>query len=224
MKNLLIAFCIVIFGSLVSCKKTKDIAPTPEEILTKKISDILPQKYVDTLTKLGLNVNNGTTPPNIVGAYIAKPFKLKESNIEGDVPGMNFTDGYVKFFDQSTTDFGIKLVGKNLLNLADTSVTTAISGSGNNFTVYGKVKSTYGSNYAYFAILLSGVKEGNTIKNLNMGILNIDNQHGGSIFIAEGQGRVAYDTDLVSESINFDAIAALVRDQMLSPGLQKRHN
>jgi hypothetical protein len=224
MKNLLIAFCIVIFGSLVSCKKTKDIAPTPEEILTKKISDILPQKYVDTLTKLGLNVNNGTTPPNIVGAYIAKPFKLKESNIEGDVPGMNFTDGYVKFFDQSTTDFGIKLVGKNLLNLADTSVTTAISGSGNNFTVYGKVKSTYGSNYAYFAILLSGVKEGNTIKNLNMGILNIDNQHGGSIFIAEGQGRVAYDTDLVSESINFEAIAAQVRDQMLSPGLQKRHN
>ena len=45
-----------------ACSKSKDINPSDEEILSKKIEDIIPQQYVDSLTKLGFTINKGTTP------------------------------------------------------------------------------------------------------------------------------------------------------------------
>ncbi len=210
MKNFLVLLCLLSAGMIVSCSKSDKVNPSPQDILNKKISDILPQKYIDTLSKLGLAVNEGTTPPNVEGAFRIAPLVLKNSNIATDYAGQVFHDASVKFFEQSTSDFGIKLVGKFFLNAADTSITTAISGSGNNFTVYGKVKSVTAdkTKYAYFGILLSGTKDGTTLKNVTYGIINIDNSHGTGIFINEGQGRVAYDKDGVSESINFDAVSS----------------
>jgi len=217
MKNLLVLLCLLSAVTIVSCSKSDKVNPTPEEILNKKISDILPQQYIDTLSKLGLTVNQGTTPPNVEGAFHIAPLILKKSNIKTDYPGQSFHDASVKFFEQSTKDFGIKLVGKYFLNAADTSITTAISGSGNNFTVYGKVKSVSAdkTKFAYFGILLSGTKDGTNLKNVTYGIINIDNSHGTGVFINEGQGRVAYDKDLVSESINFDGVSAFKNGERL---------
>ncbi|MBB6109171.1 hypothetical protein [Mucilaginibacter lappiensis] len=210
MKNFLALLCLLSAMMVISCSKSDKVNPSPQDILNKKISDILPQKYIDTLAKLGLVVNQGTTPPNVEGAFRIAPLILKNSNIKTDYTGQVFHDASVKFFEQSTSDFGIKLVGKFFLNAADTSITTAISGSGNNFTVYGKVKSVSAdkSKYAYFGILLSGTKDGTSLKNVTYGIINIDNTNGTGVFINEGQGRVAYDQDGVSESINFDAVSS----------------
>lgn len=194
---------------LGACSKSKDINPKDEEILNKKISDIIPQKYMDSLTKLGFEINMGTNAPNVEGAYSFSPSVLKKSNIPGDVsPGYTFNPGKIKLYEQNSKDFGIKLLGKNFISTADTSVVTAISGSGNKFTVYGKVKSSKGSYYSYFAFLMSGEKDGNTIKNAIVGILNIDHSHGAPDVIKEGQGRVAYDSDKISESINFESTTA----------------
>ena len=217
MKNLLVLLCLLSAVMVISCSKSDKVNPTPDEILNKKISDILPQKYIDTLAKLGLTVNQGTTPPNVEGAFRIAPLILKNSNIKTDFPGQAFHDASVKFFEQSTKDFGIKLVGKFFLNAADTSITTAISGSGNNFTVYGKVKSVSSdkTKFAYFGILLSGTKDGANLKNVTYGVINIDNTHGTGVFISEGQGRVGYDKDLVSESINFDAVSAFKNGERL---------
>jgi len=115
----------------------------------------------------------------------------------------------VKFFNQHNDDFGISLIGEHVLTLRDTSIVTAISGSGNNFTIYGKVKSTYGSYSAIFATIISGVKEGNNIKDYTIGLINIDNSKGGTgIFVPEGKARVAYDSDLITESIEYDSKTA----------------
>lgn len=148
-----------------------------------------------------MEIHQDVKPPNVEGTYSIKPYILEKSNINTDVPGYQFLNGEVKLFNQSTKDFGINLTGKNFLNTADTSLVTAVSGAGNNFTIYGKVKSVSGTHSAIFAIVISGTKEGTALKNVKVGIINIDNSNGGTVYIKQGQGRVAYDSDHISESI-----------------------
>lgn len=194
-------FALIIL--MASCGKD-DKQVSNEEILTQKIKDIIPQKYLDTLKKLGLNINFGTQPPQIGGAYAIQYHTLDTSNFNDNFkPGHHFSDAIVRFYDQSSSDYGIKLIGANFLRERDTSIATAISGQGNNFTVYGKVKSTVSSGkYAIVAIIISGTKDGDNIRNFRMGLINIDNSQGGSgNFIDEGQGRVTFDSDLISEIV-----------------------
>ena len=207
------AFALILGAvlQLTSCSKSKDINPSDEEILSKKIEEIIPQKYVDSLTKLGFVINTGTTPPDINGAYLFKPFTIKSSNIPYDAyqPGYVLIDGVIKLYEQSNSDFSIKMLGRNFIGVADTSVVTAISGSGNKFTVYGKVKAYRNGGYNFFAFLMSGEKEGNNIKNGIAGILNIDDSHSGANTIAQGQGRVAFDGDYTSGPTDFNSKTAL---------------
>jgi hypothetical protein len=194
-------FSFAISTLLYSCKKD-DAAkgPTDEDIQQKKIEDVIPQKYLDTLKVLGFNINAGVTPPNIEGSYDIKPYILDTSNISNDYPrNHRFADGILHLSAQSTKDFSIQLVGENFITIADTSVVTAISGSGNNFTVYGKVKSVNGSRSAIIAMIMTGTKDGNNIRNFRIGIINIDNSNGAGVFIPEGKGRIGHDADFISE-------------------------
>lgn len=222
MKNKFLQFfvttaCVVLLiSSFYSCKKGSPNDPSPEDILQKKIGDVIPQQYLDTLKKLGFPVNEGTTPPNMEGAYFVNNFKLTKSNVPGDEIGYQFNNAKFKLFNQSTKDYGISLIGEHLLTLKDTSVTTAISGSGNNFTIYGKIKSVTKPYTAIFATIISGVKVGNNIKNLKVGLINVDDMNTPpGIFIPEGLGRVAYDADLTSEGIDYDTkSSAIVKENI----------
>ncbi|MGF6848846.1 hypothetical protein QFZ51_004081 [Chitinophaga sp. W3I9] len=202
MKRTLI-FSFLISIVLFSCSKDdKAKGPSNEEILTKKIADIIPQKYLDTLKLMGLDIHQGVNPPNVEGSYKIAPHKLDTSNIAGDRPGTYFRDGLVSLSEQSTTDYSIKLIGKNFISYADTSIATAVSGSGNNFTVYGKVKATIGTYSAVFALIFTGTKEGQDLKNVRVAIINVDNSLGGTgIFIPEGSGRIGYDEDGTSPKV-----------------------
>jgi hypothetical protein len=198
---LLLLISVVIY----SCKKNEVSEPTIEEILNKKINEIIPQKYLDTLKRLGLVVNTGTTPPNVEGIYVVAPHKMANSNIPNDYYwNHDFSDAKVKFTDQSIKDFGIKLFAKNYLAANDTSIVTAISGNGNDFTVYGKVKAVAANNLDYIivGVIISGTKDGTAIKKLKTGLINIDasKDFSNGTFILEGQGRIAYDSDNISES------------------------
>ncbi|WP_293741290.1 hypothetical protein [uncultured Pedobacter sp.] len=214
-KGCAFALIVGLVLQLTACSKNNDINPSDEEILSKKIEDIIPQKYVDSLTKLGFTINKGTTPPNIDGAYLFKPFTIKSSNIPNDPyqPGYVLNDGVIKLYEQSTTDFSIKMLGKNFIGAADTSVVTAISGGGNKFTVYGKVKAYRNGGYSFYAFLMSGEKDGNNIKNGIAGIINIDDSHAGFGTIAEGQGRVAFDGDYTSEPTDFSSKMAVITER-----------
>jgi len=214
-KGCAFALIVGLVLQLTACSKNNDINPSDEEILSKKIEDIIPQKYVDSLTKLGFAINKGTTPPNIVGAYLFKPFTIKSSNIPNDPyqPGYVINDGVIKLYEQSNSDFSIKMLGKNFIGAADTSVVTAISGGGNKFTVYGKVKAYRNGGYSFYAFLMSGEKDGNNIKNGIAGIINIDDSHAGFGTIAEGQGRVAFDGDYTSEPTDFNSKMAVITER-----------
>lgn len=192
---------------LLGCKKNEKDELVNEanqqEILVKKIADIIPKEYQDTLTNLGIVINQGIDPPKLDGAFILKTLRLIKSNRKGDVPDMNFADIDIKFFGQdknNNINFVARASGKSGTT-ADTSIVTAISGSGKQFTVYGKTKSVSGSNVAIFGVIFSGEVDGNVLRNVRRGIINIDNSKGGTLFIKQGEGRVTRDDDMISESI-----------------------
>lgn len=182
---------------IVSCSK-KDDASAQQ----KKIDNIIPEKYLDTLKKLGITIYTGTTPPNVEGIYSISPVKSLASNVPGDVPGSTFfANAKVKFYEQNNTDFDIKVLGRSILNINDSSLSTAISGSGNNFSVYGKLRTYSGANTAVFGVVISGELDGTSIKNFVWGLINIDDsQDPGHAFIKEGQARLQYDIDYTSAS------------------------
>lgn len=194
---------LLLITAIMACKKKESneiVENITKEDLKRKIADIIPKQYQDTLTRLGIVLNQETTPPTLSGAYAFNPVKLVKSNRPEDPASLNFLKVSIKFFSQDKEN-NIKLISKNLLNDADTSIVTAISGSDNKFTVYGKVKSIGGANSAIFGIIISGEKDGEVLKNIRYGLINIDNSKGGSRFIRQGEARVIFDTDLVSEQI-----------------------
>ncbi len=194
----LLSVLLIAAVAITACKKDK--TKDAEEILARKISDIIPQKYIDTLAKLGLVINDGTTPPDVTGIYDLKPLVLVKSNRPGDSPGMTFLDAKLKLYEQNSKTFDIRLLGKMFLNVKDSSLQTAVSGSGNSFTVYGKVEATNNSNTAIFAILITGTKDpSGALKNVVYGLINIDNSKGGSVFIQEGEARIVKDNDGTSD-------------------------
>ncbi len=200
LKSILAILVLSIGVSTSSCKKEQSAA----EIQTKRISDIIPQKYLDSLIRLGVTIHEGTTPPIVNGIYIANPTVLLASTVAGDIIGNTFADVEVKLTDQNNSTFGITLFGKKLLGDNDTSIVTAISGSGNNFTVYGKVKaSANSSNYAIFAIIISGTLSADGIINYQDALINIDNSNGGSLFIPEGTGRLIKDGNNLASTTSF---------------------
>lgn len=193
----MIAIIAICFIATTGCKKDE-----LEEIQQKRIDEVIPQKYIDTLKQLGITINEGTTPPNMEGIYQISSAKLEASNISTDIIGTVYTAMKFKLFSQNNTDFSIQLYGKNFIGLIDTSIVTAVSGNGNNFTVYGKIKANNGLNYAIFGLIISGTKEGADLKDVKFSLINIDNSNGGGFFIPEGKARLFYDADFISESIS----------------------
>lgn len=170
------------------------------QVQQQQINQVLPQKYIDTLKNLGLTLHDGTNPPIINGIYILSPIKLTASNIPGDVIGQVFTDAKIKILNQDNTNFSLGILGKNFLSINDTSIVSAISGEGNNFTIYGKIKANNGNNSAIFALVLSGTLDATMLKNIEYGIINIDNTNGNGSFISEGKTRIVYEADSISEN------------------------
>lgn len=199
MKHLFIIGTVSLLLFSACAKDEKPVLEAPiskKEILTKKIQDIIPENYLDSLKKLGMTIYPEANPPKLEGAYAISPAILLKSSHPRDWPvGHRFTDAKVKFSNQND-NFDIHMLGKDFLRQRDTSIVTAISGSGNNFTVYGKVKSTVGNKVAIFALIISGTKTDIDIQGLKYVLFNIDNSKGSDAdFIPEGFGRMIHDFD-----------------------------
>ncbi len=193
---LFISVCIIF-----SCKKDEEKEDL-EQIQQAKIVDIIPAKYIDSLNLLGMKVHEGTTPPNVTGIFRLTPMSLISSNISTDVIGTTYAETKLHLFSQDNSSFDIKMYGKNFVSYNDTSIVTVVSGNGNKFSVYGKVKATIDGNSAIFGIILSGEFAGGTITKAEYGIINIDNSNGGTSFIKEGKARVVRETDQISEILD----------------------
>lgn len=200
-----LTICLLACAALsTSCKKESS-----EKKQEQQINQVLPQKYIDSLKNLGLVIYEGVTPPNVNGIFLLSPHRLKASNFSDFLPvGSLFLDGKLKIENQNNTTFSVDVLGKNFLSNNDTSIVAAISGSGDNFTIYSKIRASSDEYYADFALIMSGTKNTSGFKNFEYGIISIDASHGGGNFISEGKARLVYDADFTSPTTTVFKIAS----------------
>lgn len=193
MKNFPILLFILI-ALAAACKKD-EVVPSEEEVneqlLAKKIEDIIPKRFVDSLKKYGLDINSGIYPPNIEGEYLMSPQVLVSSNIAEDAPNHVFVDNYIRFYNQNNSDFSIELESRED-NTLTKSVRTAISGSGNKFTVYGTLLAERAGQQTTFAYLYSGSLDETGIAGFRYGLINMGTDGNGQ-FIKHGGCRIIDD-------------------------------
>ncbi|WP_139352753.1 hypothetical protein [Algoriphagus sp. A40] len=144
---------------------------------------------------LGMDVFPGNTPPDVTGTYFMIPNLMLRSNITGDVPSNTaFVTYNVTFSYFNEEDFSIRFVGL-ASGERDESESAVISGSGNNFTVYGRSTTTVGSNSVVLGVMYSGTIEDEKVKNLKRAIIVIDDSKGGPTLMKKGNSRVFHDGD-----------------------------
>lgn len=202
---LLLALVLTMFG----CKKEKQ--EKPEELQQKQIENVIPQEYLNVLKGMGMTVYEGVNPPDVTGFYECNSLKLLKSSISTDVEGAAYNTERIEFSDFNNNKFSINLRIKSRLANTATSDHGVISGSGNEFTVYSLSIAESGKHSIKLAILISATIEGQKLKNLRYGFINVDDiNNTDGVLIREGQARVTYESDLESErvtSLDFSSIA-----------------
>ena len=198
MKKLLVTACIIfVSGLFISCKKEK-------ESTAGKVDQIISQQLRSELTNLGMEIFDGNTPPNMEGTITLTPNYLFKSNIQGDPP-MNtaFVNYSIKVFAQTSTN-DIKILGTGYggaTSEKEESNDAAISGSGNNFSIYGRHTITVGANSIIVANVYSGTLDGSQVKNLKKAFVVVDDSKGGNALLKNGAIRIFYDANKISEFI-----------------------
>jgi len=191
----------------------KDTGPVVEENgLTKDINDIVPQSIIDEMESLNMPIYTGANPPNIgLGttgkSYKASPFILKSSNRTNDNPRYQFADYYVKLYDQNSDDLTIKVDYENGVEKGS-GLGGYIVGDNNKFSIFTEVNSTAtnSNNEILSAVLIhviSGTLTSSGIEDLYFANFMLDNNgNAGGYWIENGEGRVIYDSDGLSETIS----------------------
>lgn len=200
--NSKIPFWVFIFMILLACSDEQDMDnPQPVDELQKRIAQVVSEQNQGILKDLGIVPGTGANPPNIVGSFRISPKTLEATSHQaGPAVGHVFPDAGIRFFDQISEN--IKIQAVNFIGDEFTSQNAIVIGSGNNFTVYVKGTAVRGSNSAVFDVVISGVKDGNNIRNLKAAYINVNNNNGGNQFIPEGSAELIYDSGPNSESIS----------------------
>ncbi len=203
-KTLLTLMIGLIAGGMlvVGCKKDDKDDKDKETGLPTEVKNFVPDSILTKIKDLGMPINEGNTPPNIENSYLARPFILKASNRPGDPVGMQFYDYRVKFYAQNNEKRTIKC---DYVNGSEQGkgLGSYVSGKDGAFTVFSEMDVTNGADSAKIVLILSGTLIEGGIKDLyyaNFMLDNYGNLHHN--FIENGEGRVIYDSDGMSEKVD----------------------
>ncbi|HMR92054.1 MAG TPA: hypothetical protein PKC69_07060 [Chitinophagaceae bacterium] len=179
-----------------SCKKDAD-GPGG---LESRISKIVSKDFRSQLASMGMDIYEGDKAPNVEGTISMTPNLLLQSNVPGDPPSnTQFVHYSIKFYEQEESNNSIKFSSTGYGGASpekEESNGAVISGSGNNFTVYGRSTVTVGSNSVVVAVIYSGTLDGsNNIKKLKRAIVVVDDSNRGNILLTNGHMRVFHDGD-----------------------------
>ena len=206
MKKILMTLMIGILAAsmlVVGCKKDENNdSKVQENGLTEEINNLVPESIINEITSLGMTINKGGNPPSIENIYLASPFILKASNRPSDPIGMTFSDYKVKFYDQNNDNLTIK---SDYVNGGESGsgIGSYIVGENNTFTTFSEVNSTYQGENAKLVHVVSGTLTADGVQNLYFANFMLDNNgNPNGIWIEDGEGRVIYDSDGMSEKID----------------------
>lgn len=178
------------------------------------IIDFLTEDAYQGLLDLGINVNTGNTPPDVVGSYLISPNVLKATNIPDD--GFDIGDGFfdkrISFFSQDNDDLSIEYNGAQIdpegnVTSTETGTESFITGSGNNFTIIIRTSGVNQTGSGNTVSITNGLAISGTIS--EEGILNVESgfiiiEKSGDTedeLIDEGEGRLFEDQDGLTERI-----------------------
>lgn len=149
-----------------------------------------------------MDIFEGSTPPNVEGKITLTPNLLLKSNIQGDPAGNTpFVNYLIKVYDQeSSNDIKISAASYGGAGTEyEESLDAAISGNGNNFSIYGRHTITLGSNSVVIANVYSGTVEGSQIKNLKKAFIVVDDSNSGTALLKNGAIRIFFDGNRTSD-------------------------
>jgi len=199
MKNNLLFVTIIFFTlclSFSSCKKAET-----DDGFSEEIQNLVPDSLLQAIIDLGMPINEGKTPPTIENIYLASPFELVASNRAGDVVGKLFSDLKIEFTNQDNDQLTLTV---NYVNGPEKGegLGSFMSGSGNNFSVFVEQVSYISGYRADLVQIISGTKTSSGIKDLYYSLFMINNyDNPGEVWIANGEGRIVYDSDGLSPVI-----------------------
>ncbi len=199
----LMAMFLTVVVLTAGCKKDKEKdSKVDDNGLTAQINNLIPDSILTKMVNLGMTINGGETPPALNGAYLASPFILKASNVPNDYVGYAFADYTVTFYDQNNDDLTIKVDYVNGPE-SGSGLGGFVVGSDSKFTVFAEVNSEYYGYTAKMVHVVSGTLTGTSIQNLYFANFMLDNNGNlGGLWIANGEGRVIYDSDGSSPKVN----------------------
>lgn len=122
---------------LAGCTQTTGSHPVYH--LPPAVDNIITTDQLNVLTGMGMTVNNGTTPPSVVGYYYTDALLLKGSNVPGDngqIGIKTFADYSYKFSNQTAN--GSISIDRTIAGGGSVAFGTGaiISGTGNDFSIF----------------------------------------------------------------------------------------
>jgi len=167
--------------------------------LSQDIKNIVPDNILTIISNLGMPMFTGKTPPQISNFYKLSPNALFNSNVPNDyAKGTTFFPVNFHFYNQNNTLLTIKLdyVEIGTGGGSGSGKEAFLSGSGNNFSAFLKVNYTASGQTSDMITIYSGTITSTGIKDLYYALFMVDD-HGdpGNLWIANGTGRVFYDSD-----------------------------
>jgi hypothetical protein len=184
-------FVLVALLVCQACKKGKDASPA----FSSEIQKIVPQATIDSLRAKGMIINEGVTPPDLNGVFIASPYVLVSTYKDDTYSiGYQFSDLKLKFSGQNNANLGLTIQLKNGTATGD-GVGAFISGSGNKFTIFAEVDLVQGSASAKQIRVFSGEIIDGALSNFYSSLHIKEKKDPYNLLIPVGQGRILKDGD-----------------------------
>lgn len=188
--------------------------------LTEGIHNIVPDTILTEMINMGMPINGGDNPPELIGTYNVSPFILDTSNIATDTSGKVFADFVVTFHDFNKRKLTVKIDYVNGPETG-TGIGSFIVGKDNTFSVFCEIKATQLVIFKSEVVMVfTGTLKDDGIENFIYANFMVDN-HGDDtgIWINNGEGRIIYDTDGFSERT--DISKSTQKDLNMSSALSK---
>lgn len=194
---------------IFSCKKdeTSDIKVDING-LTKDITNFVPDSIIQKMKEFGMPIYGGGNPPLLMEngqemKFFVDNFTLINSNVLADYPNKKFSNYFVMTNNQDNNQLKLdfEMVTEDLTSVSK-GRGSYIVGDNNKFTIFVDIQNVRSNtnSKADAVIVVSGVKSDEGILNFHYANFML-NDYGDSanVYIANGEGRVIYDEDGMSE-------------------------
>jgi len=187
-----------------SCKTDEPSYLIEEKGLSYEINNLISSDIFNILDSLGMPIHTGENPANIEGTFLVSQPVLLSSNLNDDSVGYEFEGIRILFSSQNTEE--LKLTAKFSQDSSQADWQKSfISGSGNDFTVFSKIK-TYGAAKIDSAVsvqIYSGTWSSGGLTDLQMALVMLDNYNNpDGNYIDVGNARLISDKDGFSEKMD----------------------